>query len=81
VFFSSRGHVSIDYVDATRIEGSFHVTLRGLELLDGVDQLQLVEATATGDFAGPFAPGSPERELLAQINRPYEEVYHRGSGV
>jgi hypothetical protein len=74
-FFSTGGHVSIDHIDDKRIEGSFRVTLRGLEQLDGDDQFQFINATATGTFAGSFAPDA-SRERLARINRPYEDVYN-----
>jgi hypothetical protein len=76
-FWSTGGSVRIDHVDETRIAGSFDLTLRGLEPTDECAEcFQPVEATARGDFAGPFAPGSREREILAQIRPPHEVVYN-----
>ena len=75
-FWSTGGNVNISHIDSTRIAGSFHVTLRGLEPLEGADEFRLVEATAAGDFSGPLVPDSPERERLAELFRSDRNVYN-----
>lgn len=73
-FSSTGGRVSIDYIDAERIEGSFDVQFQALVPAEGLfnENNRAVDATVTGDFAGTFAPLS---ERLLGINGPSEDVY------
>ncbi|MEZ5320234.1 MAG: hypothetical protein R2752_22720 [Vicinamibacterales bacterium] len=80
-FFSKSGVVSIDYIDAERIEGSFVVEAEALMPRDGwVDRerFQAGRATVRGDFSGSFAPDPSRRRV--RFNRSVEDVYGCAAG-
>jgi hypothetical protein len=69
-----RRRVSIEYIDATRIEGSYSLQLRALVPAEGLfnENGRFADAGVTGDFSGTFAPAS---DLLSGISRSTEVVY------